>query len=41
MEQPSSVTCDGQKGMLKAIKEVFSEALIQRCIFSPQLKTNY
>jgi hypothetical protein len=37
--QPLSITCDGQKGMLKAIKEVFPRTLIQRCIFHLLLRT--
>lgn len=30
---PSVIVCDGQKGMLKAIKEVFPRVTIQRCQF--------
>lgn len=37
--QPLSVTCDGQKGMIKAIREVFPQTLIQRCIFHLLLRT--
>lgn len=30
---PDAIVCDGQKGMLKAIKEVFPRVIIQRCQF--------
>lgn len=30
---PDTIVCDGQKGMLKAIKEVFPRVVIQRCHF--------
>lgn len=30
---PLAITCDGQKGMLKAIREVFSRVIVQRCQF--------
>ena len=30
---PDVIVCDGQKGMLKAIKEVFPRVMIQRCQF--------
>lgn len=29
---PTYIVCDGQRGMLKAINELFPEVLIQRCI---------
>jgi hypothetical protein len=31
--QPLAIACDGQKGMIKAIKELFPKTLIQRCHF--------
>jgi len=30
---PDTIVCDGQKGMLKAVKEVFPQVIIQRCQF--------
>jgi len=30
---PTAIVCDGQKGMLKAIKESFPRVIIQRCHF--------
>ena len=30
---PDVIVCDGQKGMLKAIKEVYPRVIIQRCQF--------
>ena len=30
---PSVIVCDGQKGMLKAIKKIFPRVIIQRCQF--------
>lgn len=43
--QPTVIVCDGQKGMLKAIKELFPRVIIQRCQFhilqrNRQLLTN-
>jgi len=34
--QPKVIVCDGQKGMLKAIKELFPRVIIQRCHFHIQ-----
>lgn len=33
---PTAIVCDGQKGMLKAINELFPRVLIQRCHFHVQ-----
>lgn len=31
-----SITCDGHKALLKAIKKVFPEVIIQRCVIHIQ-----